>query len=112
MIEIVKTTETTQDNIKYLNVNVTEEEIERKPDVVRLFANEEMCLDYAEKEKKIELQAALAMIHDYCKERDCTGCFADNDGWCELCEAKHQIITPNMWNMQRIIERMNNEGDR
>ena len=58
---------------------------------------------------KIELQAALAMIHDHCQERnDCDGCYFDNNGWCELCEGNHMVITPDRWNMQRIIERMSN----
>ena len=38
MIEIVKTESEEQSKIKYFNINVSEDEIERKPDIVTLFS--------------------------------------------------------------------------
>jgi hypothetical protein len=38
-VEIVKTEETEKNEIKYLNINVSNSEVERKPDIVRLCAD-------------------------------------------------------------------------
>ena len=38
-VEIVKTEETEKNKIKYLNINVSNSEVERKPDIVRLCAD-------------------------------------------------------------------------
>lgn len=38
-VEIVKTKETEKSGIKYLNINVSNSEVERNPDVVRLCAD-------------------------------------------------------------------------
>lgn len=38
-VEIVKTEETEKSGIKYLNINVSNSEVERKPDIVRLCAD-------------------------------------------------------------------------
>ena len=37
--EIIKTEETKENGIKYLNINVSNSEVERNPDIVRLCAN-------------------------------------------------------------------------
>jgi hypothetical protein len=44
-VEIVKTEETEENEIKYLNINVSNSEVERKPDIVRLCADAEI-LEY------------------------------------------------------------------
>lgn len=38
-VEIVKTEEVEEKNIKYLNINVSNSEVERDPDIVRLCAD-------------------------------------------------------------------------
>ena len=38
-VEIVKTEETEKSGIKYLNINVSNSEVERNPDIVRLCAD-------------------------------------------------------------------------
>jgi DNA-directed RNA polymerase subunit RPC12/RpoP len=38
-VEIVKTEETEKNGIKYLNINVSNSEVERNPDIVRLCAD-------------------------------------------------------------------------
>ena len=38
-VEIVKTDETEENKIKYLNINVSNSEVERNPDVVRLHSD-------------------------------------------------------------------------
>ena len=38
-VEIVKTEETEENDIKYLNITVSNSEVERKPDIVRLCAD-------------------------------------------------------------------------
>ena len=38
-VEIIQTEETKEDGIKYLNINVSDSEVERNPDIVRLCAD-------------------------------------------------------------------------
>ena len=38
-VDIIKTKETEESGIKYFNINVSREEVERKPDIVRLCSN-------------------------------------------------------------------------
>lgn len=44
-VKIVKTEEVQENGIKYLNINVSNTEVERKPDIVRLCADVEF-LEY------------------------------------------------------------------
>ena len=62
-VEIVKTEEVDKKNIKYLNINVSNSEVERKPDIVRL------CAD--------------AGILEYVKPK--TGHWIDLDGTSAVC---------------------------
>ena len=45
MMEIVTTTESTDKDVKYLNINIAKEEIDRQPDVVRVFDGYN-CLEF------------------------------------------------------------------
>ena len=66
-VEIVKTEETEENEIKYLNINVSNSEVERKPDIVRL------CAD--------------AGILEYVKLK--IGNWIDDNGiyaWCSCCK--------------------------
>lgn len=44
-VEIIKTEETKESGIRYLNINVSNSEVERNPDIVRLCADAEI-LEY------------------------------------------------------------------
>ena len=57
MIEIVKTVKTVrsgESKTKYFNINVSKEDVEYKPDIVRLFADKDHCLEYVLKSEREE----------------------------------------------------------
>ena len=49
VVDILKTEETEESGIKYFNINVSREEVERKPDIVRL-CSDSGILEYIRKE--------------------------------------------------------------
>ena len=64
-VEIVKTEETEKNEIKYLNINVSNSEVERKPDIVRLCADADI-LEYVKPSgDAISRQAVIGLIADY-----------------------------------------------
>lgn len=49
-VEILKTEESNDNDTKYLNINVSDDEVKRNPDIVRLFSDVGM-LEYVRKEQ-------------------------------------------------------------
>ena len=65
-VEIVKTEETEENEIKYLNINVSNSEVERKPDIVRLCADAGI-LEYVKPSGDlISRQAVLDALYELC----------------------------------------------
>lgn len=54
-VEIIQTEETKEGGIKYLNINVSDSEVERNPDIVRLCADVGI-LEYVKSKTDEELQ--------------------------------------------------------
>lgn len=65
-VEIVKTEETEESGIKYLNINVSNSEVERKPDIVRLCADAGI-LEYVKPSgDAISRQAVFDALYELC----------------------------------------------
>ena len=65
-VEIVKTEETEKSGIKYLNINVSNSEVERNPDIVRIRADAGI-LEYVKSSGDlISRQAVLALAKEEC----------------------------------------------
>lgn len=85
-VEIVKTEEDEESGIKYLNINVSDSEVERKPDIVRLCADAGI-LEYVKSSgDAISRQAVIDSIkryfHDEYYQRtsiqDCRDCLIED----------------------------------
>ena len=99
-VEIVKTEETEENEIKYLNINVSNSEVERNPDIVRLCADAGIleyvklktghCKDckYFEYDSLTKVDGIpIIAAHEICS-RWGDGCKTREDGYCFLFESQ------------------------
>ena len=63
-VEIVKTEEVKESGIKYLNINVSNSEVERNPDIVRLCADAEI-LEYVKSKTVDWIPVSERLPEDY-----------------------------------------------
>lgn len=90
-VEIVNTEENEESGIKYLNINVSNDEVKRNPDIVRLCADAGI-LEYVKPKTGhwIEHPHEAGMNWEYSKY-ECSEChvWADDDSdYCPNCGAK------------------------
>ena len=93
-VEIIQTEETKEDGIKYLNINVSNSEVERNPDIVRLCADVGI-LEYV-KSKTGHWITKRTIMHDgefYCDVCDNDAPFNKTFHFCPNCGAK--MIEPH-----------------
>ena len=93
-VEIVKTEEAEKSGIKYLNINVSNSEVERKPDIVRLCADAGI-LEYVKTSgDAISRQTVLDGIDTYIYKAQSTGTQDDFYSFAELVVKQLPSVTP------------------
>ena len=84
-VEIIKTEETKESGIKYLNINVANSEVERNPDIVRLCADAEI-LEYVK--SKTGHWIPVDEDNDAFDCSECIAMVARKTNYCPRCGAK------------------------